>query len=518
VAERTRFSDLFEARERFSEAELRFERRRRTVGLVLGPLAFLILMLVPPAGLAPGAARLTAVLAWVLTWWITEAVPIPITALLGPGLGVVCGVGGAAEMFAPFGDPIIFLFLGSFVIAEAMFATGLDRRLAYGILSMRWVGSSATRILVAVVAITAGLSMWLSNTATTAMMYPIGMSILVAMSRLLERARGENVDFTRLRYGTALMLVTAYAGSIGGVGTPVGTPPNLIALGQLDTLAHIRIPFFQWMLLGVPVMLVMVVVLVAYMRWALPPEINVISGSHEHIRNERAALGRLTAGERNVLIAFSLTVALWVFPGVLALFAGTGSALARTVQVSLPEGVVALFGAGLLFVLPVNWKERRFTMTWNQAVRIDWGTLMLFGGGLSLGAAMFRTGLAAAVGHGLIALTGARSLAGLTYLFALVSVVLTETTSNTAAATMVCPLAIAAAQAAGVSPVPPAVATALCASMAFMLPVSTPPNAIVYGSGCVPITAMLRHGALLDVASCLIVPTGVLIMCRLLGV
>jgi sodium-dependent dicarboxylate transporter 2/3/5 len=517
VTERARFSDLFEARERLSEAELRFEKRRRTVGLVLGPLAFLALMIVPPAGLAPSAARLTAVLAWVLIWWITEAVPIPITALLGPGLGVACGVGGAGEMFAPFGDPIIFLFLGSFVIAEAMFATGLDRRMAYGILSRRWVGSSATRILVAVTAITAGLSMWLSNTATAAMMYPIGMSILLAMSRLLERARGEKVDLTRLKYGTALMLVIAYAASIGGIGTPVGTPPNLIALGQLETLAHIRISFFQWMLLGVPVMLVMVAVLVGYMRWALPPEVNVISGSREYITTERAALGPLTVGERNVLLAFGLTVALWVLPGVLALFAGSGSALAKTIQVSLPEGVVALFGAGLLFILPVSWKERRFTMTWNQAVRIDWGTLMLFGGGLSLGAAMFRTGLAAAVGHGLVELTGARSLAALTYLFTFVAIVLTETTSNTAAATMVCPLAIAAAQAAGVSPVPPTVAAALGASMAFMLPVSTPPNAIVYGSGCVPITAMLRHGALLDLVSFVVAPTGVLIACRILG-
>jgi sodium-dependent dicarboxylate transporter 2/3/5 len=517
VAERARFSDLFEAKERLSDAELRFEKRRRTIGLVVGPLAFLALMIVPPAGLAPGAARLTAVLAWVLTWWITEAVPIPITALLGPGLAVACGVGGAGEMFAPFGDPIIFLFLGSFVIAEAMFATGLDRRMAYGILSMRWVGSSATRILLAVMAITAGLSMWLSNTATTAMMYPIGMSILVAMSRLLERARGEKVDFTRLRYGTALMLVTAYAASIGGIGTPVGTPPNLIALGQLEALAHIRIPFFQWMLVAVPVMFVMVLVLVGYMRWALPPEVTVISGSREHIVAERAALGRLTVGERNVLVAFSLTVTLWVLPGLLTLIAGPGSALVKTIQASLPEGVVALFGAGLLFVLPVNWKERRFTMSWSQAVRIDWGTLLLFGGGISLGAAMFRTGLAASVGHGLVNLTGARSLAALTYLFAFVSVVLTETTSNTAAATMVCPLAIAAAQAAGVSVIPPTVATALGASMAFMLPVSTPPNAIVYGSGCVPITAMLRHGVLLDLASCVIAPTGVLMMCHLLG-
>jgi sodium-dependent dicarboxylate transporter 2/3/5 len=156
-------------------------------------------------------------------------------------------------------------------------------------------------------------------------------------------------------------------------------------------------------------------------------------------------------------------------------------------------------------------------MTWNQAVRVDWGTLMLFGGGLALGAAMFRTGLAKAVGDGLVRLTGAHSLIALTFLFCFVAIVMTETTSNTAAATMVCPLAIAAAHAAGVSPVPPTIAVALGASMAFMLPVSTPPNAIVYGSGCVPITAMLRHGALLDLASCLLVPTGVLVMCRLLG-
>ncbi len=517
MSERARFADLFEARERLSDAELRFERRRRTLGLLVGPVAFLILMAAPPGGLSLPAGRLTAVLALVLVWWITEAVPIPVTALLGPALAVVCGVGGVTEMFAPFGDPIIFLFLGSFVLAEAMFATGLDRRMAYAILSRRWVGSSATRILVAVMAITAGLSMWLSNTATAAMIYPIGMSILLAMSRLLEKAQGEKVDFTRLRYGTALMLVIAYAASIGGIGTPVGTPPNLIALGQLDTLAHVRIPFFQWMLLGVPVMLVMAAALVGYLRWALPPEVTEISGSREHIAAERAALGRLGVGERNVLVAFGLTVALWVLPGVLALFAGPASGLARTVQASLPEGVVALFGASLLFILPVSWKERRFTMTWNQAVRIDWGTLMLFGGGLSLGAAMFRTGLAAAVGNGLIALTGAHSLAALTYLFAFVAIVLTETTSNTAAATMVCPLAIAAAQAAGVSPVPPAVAAALGASMAFMLPVSTPPNAIVYGSGCVPITAMLRHGLVLDLVSCVVAPTGVLIACRVLG-
>ena len=517
VSERMRFRDLFEAREVLSETELRFERRRRAAGLVLGPLAFVALLLLPMPDLRPEAARLAAVLAWVLIWWITEAVPIPVTALLGPALAVLCGVGTAGELFASFGDPIIFLFLGSFVIAEAMFASGLDRRLAYGILARPWVGSSSSRILLAFTAVTAGLSMWLSNTATTAMIYPIGMSVLLALSRLLEEARGEKVDFTRLRYGTALMLVTAYASSIGGIATPVGTPPNLIALGQLDTLAGVKVPFFQWMLVGTPVMLVMLVVLVVYLRRALPPEVREIAGSREHIAREQGLLGPLSRAERNVLAAFALTVTLWVVPGILALFLGAGAPLVVAVGRLLPEGVVALLGAGLLFLLPVSWKERRFTMTWNRAATIDWGTLLLFGGGLALGGAMFRTGLAKAVGDGLVSLTGARSEVALTFLFCFVAVVLTETTSNTAAATMVCPLAIAAAQAAGVSPVAPTIATAFGASMAFMLPVSTPPNAIVYGSGCVPITAMLRHGVLLDVASCLVVPPMVLLLCHLLG-
>ncbi|MGE5235568.1 MAG: SLC13 family permease [Acidobacteriota bacterium] len=517
MSERVRFRDLSEARETLSPAELRFERRRRSITLLLGPAAFVILFLTPMPTLQPAAARLTAVLAWVLIWWIGEAVPIPVTALLGPALAVVVGVGPAGELFAPFGDPIIFLFMGSFIIAEAMFATGLDKRMAYAILTRSWVGTSSARILLAFAGITAVLSMWLSNTATTAMLYPIAVSVLVALSRLLEQARGKAVDLTKLRYGTALMLVTAYASSIGGIATPVGTPPNLIVVGQLAKLGGVRIPFFQWMLIGTPVMLLMLALLLAYLRWALPPEVGSISGSRAVIAGDRAALGPLSRAERNVLIAFALTVSLWVLPGLVALAAGTESQASRSIQAALPEGVVAVLGAALLFLLPVDWQQRRFTMTWNQAARIDWGTLLLFGAGLSLGSAMFHTGLASAVGRGLIELTGARSLTALTFLFCFVAIVLTETTSNTAAATMVCPLAIAAAQAAGVSVVPPAVATALGASMAFMLPVSTPPNAIVYGSGCVSITAMLRHGSLLDLASLLVVPPSVLLLCRLLG-
>jgi sodium-dependent dicarboxylate transporter 2/3/5 len=226
----------------------------------------------------------------------------------------------------------------------------------------------------------------------------------------------------------------------------------------------------------------------------------------------------MTRAERNVLAAFATTVSLWVLPGALAIALGGDSAAVAAIQRHLPESVVAVLGAALCFVLPVDWGRRRFTLSWQDAARLDWGTLLLFGGGLALGGAMFRTGLAESMGSGLVTATGSHSLEALTFLFAWAAIVLTETTSNTATCSMLAPLAIAAAQAAGVSPIPPAVAMALGSSMAFMLPVSTPPNAIVYSSGRVPITAMMRHGALLDAASMLLVPGSVLILCRLLGI
>lgn len=513
MVEPVRFRDLSQAEGVLSPAELRFERARRSVGLVAGPLAFALLLLLPPPVPRVEAARLVAILAWVLIWWVSEAVPIPVTALLGPALAVVCGVGSAAEMFAPFGDPVVLFFLGSFVIAEAMAASGLDRRFAFAILRRPAVGASPQRLLVGFAAITALLSAWLNNTATTAMLYPIALSVLGALTR-----GAAGVDPRRLRFGTSLMLALAWSASIGGIATPVGTAPNLITLGQLEGLAGVRIPFFQWMLVAVPIAVAMLGILVLYLRWALPADVPDTSRGRAALAEEAAEVGALSRAERNVLLAFCATVSGWVLPGVLAVVLGADAELVRTAQRILPESVVAILGASLLFVLPVDWRARRFTIAWSEAARIDWGTLLLFGGGLALGGAMFRTGLAQALGEGLVAWTGSDSLVALTFLFAWVALVMTETTSNTATATMLAPLAIAAAQAAGVSPIPPAVAVALASSMAFMLPVSTPPNAIVYGSGCIPITAMLRHGSVLDLAAAIVVPSGVLLSCRLLGI
>lgn len=515
MAEKGRYMDLAEAGQRFTSLELAFERKRRGAGLVLGPALFGLLLLFPLPGLPPAAARLAAVVAWVLVWWVTEAVPIPVTALLGPALAVALGLGKVKEVFAPFGDPVIFLFLGSFILAEAMSIHGLDRRIAYTILGRPWVGASPLRILLAFTLITAGLSMWLSNTATTAMMYPIALGILTALSQLASPADGPAPDPTRLRYSTGLLLTCAYASSIGGIGTPVGTPPNLIALGQLAVLADIHIAFFSWMLLTLPILALMLMFGLIYFRFVFPPDVKRIPGATAFIAAERARLGPLGPGERNVLIAFGAAVILWVLPGVAALVAGPGNRFLAGYGEVLPEGVVALLAAGLLFILPISWRERRFTLTWNQAVRIDWGTLMLFGGGLALGNLIFRTGLADSLGHALTGITGAHSTVALTYLFSIFAIYFTELTSNTATATMLVPLAIAAAQAAGASPLEPAVGCALGASMAFMFPVATPPNAIVYGSGCIRITQMIRAGFWFNIAASLIVPTLVLLLAPL---
>jgi sodium-dependent dicarboxylate transporter 2/3/5 len=492
-----------EVRARLSTAEERFERARRTLGFFAGPAAFLVLLALPPAGLEAPAARLAAVMAWVIAWWITEPVPIPVTALLGPALAILLGVGGAKELLAEFGNPILFLFLGGFLIAEAMVVHDLHRRIAYGLLATRLVGGKPGRVLIAFCLLAAGLSMWISNSATTAVLYPIALGALATLG-----GPGTNVRDA----APSLLLACAYASSVGGIGTPVGSPPNLIAMAQLEELAGARISFVRWMGLTLPVMLAMLLATVLILRRRLPPSSAGAEASLRRLEAQRDALGPLKRGERNVLVAFGAAVALWILPGALAAALGPQSAWVERLEQILPESIVSVLAASLLFVLPVRWSERRFTLAWSDAARIDWGTLLLFGGGLSLGAAMFRTGLAEAVGHALTSATGASSAAGLAFVFGIFAIFFSEVVSNTAAATMLVPLAIAAAQSAGADPVPPAIACTLGSSLAFMLPVGTPPNALVYGSGLLRVTDMVRAGFLMDLAACVFVPVGALIL------
>ena len=479
--------------EAYSPAEELFNRRRRVVGLVGGPLV-LIALLLAPLPLAAPAHKLGAILAMMVVLWITEALPLAVTALIGPVLAIVLQVGAARAVLAPFADPIIFLFIGSFMLAESMFAHGLDRRIAFGALSSRAVGGSPTRILVVYGAVASGLSMWISNTATTAMMFPIGLSIVAHLTK------GRESDPGSRNFATAMMLMSAFGASVGGMGTPIGTPPNLIGKGMLERIAAIEITFFQWMLIGVPIVILLFLFLVIYFRWGLLRGVAFDSSRTERIHDELKKLGPMTAGQRNTLVAFGVTVFLWIFPGVLAV-AGLGdSAFGRAYDASVPESVAAMAGAILLFLLPISWRARRFTLTWEQAARIDWGIILLFGGGLAMGALAFTTGLADAIGRGITSWLPVHSAFSLTVLFTAIAIVMSETASNTASANMIVPVAIAVAQASGIDATEPALGATLGASMGFMMPISTPPNAIVYSSGHVPITSMMRHGVALDVA------------------
>jgi sodium-dependent dicarboxylate transporter 2/3/5 len=483
-----------------TEQEERFERFRQSVGFFLAPLLGLFLWFLPIPGLDPAAHRLLAILGLVVMLWVTESLPLPVTALLGPALCVLAGIRPAVDAFKSFADPIIFLFIGSFLLAEAMLHHGLNRRVAFVILGLPGVGESPFRLLLAFGGTTAFLSMWISNTATTAMMFPIGIAILSEMARLQAQRSGRERDFRQLRYGTGLMLITAFGASIGGLATPVGTPPNLIGRGFLERSLDVQISFFQWMAFGLPLAAVLIVFLVFHLNRACPAEPGLLAGSAAWIRAEKARLGPLKPGERNVLIVFALMVTFWLLPGAIAVIYGTDDPGYRALARHLPEPVVALLGAVLLFALPTDARRGEFTLTWREGRRIDWGTILLFGGGLALGEMMFNTGLARWIGEGLAGAVKAKSGFALTVLFTVIAVIVSETTSNAASANMVVPVAIAVAQGAGVDPVPPALAACLGASLGFMLPVSTPPNAIVYGSGCVPLTKMIRYGLALDLA------------------
>lgn len=491
--------DITAIEEVISPPESDFDRWRNRAGFVLAPAAFFALYFAP-LGLAPEAHSLAAVIAAVIILWMCESLPMPVTALIGAALCVVLQVAPAKEVFAPFADPLMFLFIGSFILARGIFLHGLDKRFAYGVLSLKWIGARPARILFAFGAVTAFSSAWISNTATTAMMFAIGLSILAFLYKH-EEETGLRINPA---YATAMMLITSFAASIGGLLTPIGTPPNVIGLGFIRRILEAEISFFKWMLIGFPIVVVLYLFLYLYLNYLAPAGVREIPGSAEMIRRERRELGAWTRGQRSTVIAFATAVTLWVFAGLVALLAGEESPVYEFIRSSLPEAVGAIIGAALLFILPGNGKGEK-AITWDEAVRIDWGVILLYGGGFALGVLSFKTGLAEEVGRGLTSLLPLSGGFGLLVASVFVAVLISETTSNTASANMVVPVVIAIAQAQGADPFIPALGATFGASLGFMLPVSTPCNAIVYGSGLIPLMKMVRYGVLLDIFGAVII-------------
>jgi len=504
-------------KETYSEAEKRFDQFRRGMGLYAGPLAGLLVYFLPRAVAVPlpipdAAHRLAALMIVMVIYWITEPIPLAITALLGPILAIFFGIGKDKEVIASFGNPVLFLFIGSFTIARAMEKHRLDRRFSFWLLSFPMVSKSPYRILFMLGTITAILSMWISNTAATAMIFPIALGILGTLSS----ERRDNACEGKPHYATGVMLMIAFAASVGGIATPIGTPPNLIGIGMLEKVIGYKISFFQWMQFGVPICLVMFLILYLLLSILFPSHGLNMSGSSDFIAEQKKWLGKWTSGEKNTLIVFFVAVFLWVLPGILGLLYGPKGTILTLYNERLPEGGIAILAASLLFFLPIDRGKGVFTLSWDDAASIDWGTILLFGGGLAMGDLMFKTGLSLAIGEGLLSLLPVESLWGITGLSIALAIVISELSSNTAAANMVIPVVISIATASGLNPLPPALGATLGASFGFMLPISTPPNAIVYGSQLIPIRSMMRAGIVFDLIGFLVIWGGLRLLSPLM--
>lgn len=439
-----------------------------------------------PEGLSGDAAKVLAVAVLMAAWWMTEAVPIPVTALLPVVLFPVLGILPSAEAARPYANHIIYLFLGGFILAKAMERWGLQLRIALHV--VRWVGTGPSRLVLGFMVATAGLSMWVSNTATAMLMLPVGIAVI---SKVAPGSREEAPS----PFATSLMLGIAYAASIGGVATIIGTPPNTFLVGYAEQELHQHIGFLEWMAFGLPLSLVFLVG-----GWLLLTRVlfrsGELRGGGRVIEEELQRLGPITRDEVGVAVVFVAVAAGWVVRGFME-------------TEFIADATIAMAGAIALFLIPSSKSEPAFLMDWRTAVSIPWGVLVLFGGGLALARGVSQTGLDDWLALQATSL-GSAGLVALLVVVVLGSTFLTELTSNTATASLLVPLMAATALALGFHPFGLMVAAAVATSYAFMLPVATPPNAVVYGSGQVRIGQMVRAGLVFNLVGAVLVWLAVL--------
>ncbi len=474
----------------------------KLVGLILGPVLFgLILLSSPPENSSPEALRTAAVVALMAAWWITEAIPIAATALLPLALFPLLGVMPADSVAASFGDKVIFLFAGGFFIAMAIQKWNLHERIALNVILR--VGTEPKRLVLGFMIATALLSMWISNTATTLMMLPIALAVISELQK--DQANTQTTNFS-----IALLLGVAYSASIGGVGTLIGSPPNILMAGLLESLYPDAPPitFLQWMLVGIPFVIIFLpIVWVLLTRFLFPPETTAKADAKEEINRRLNALGPMSKGERIVLTVSAMTALGWIFradinlefitlPGWSNLFPDPDM---------LHDSTVAVFFAVALFAIPVNWEKREFALDWEWAKRIPWGILLLFGGGLALAKASNDSGLVLLLGKQLNVFSEL-PLLGAILSVCLLMTFLTELTSNLATTAFMVPiLAATATDALQANPLLLLLPATLSASCAFMLPVATPPNAIVFGGGQLTIPQMAKAGFIINLIGALLI-------------
>lgn len=468
------------------------QKLARKIGLGLGPaVAGVMLVLPAPAGLSAAGWAVGAVGLWMAVWWMTEAMPLAATALLPLAVMPLLGVRSVEATAPDYAHPLVILFLGGFLLAQAMHASGLDRRLALTVL--RLVGTGPRALIGGLMAVTAFLSMWVSNTATAMVMLPIALSI-VATLRADAEAHAE-------RIAPPLLLGIAYGATIGGMGTIIGTPPNALFAAYMAESYGIEVGFLRWMMIGVPLVLVMLPLtwlVLVHLAFRVPSQTSGLAAAA--VREAASALPPMSRAERMVGTLMVAVAAAWLFRPLIA-----------EVVPGISDAGIAMVGAVLLFLLPVDLRRGHFLLTWSQAAQIRWDVLILFGGGLALAAAIGDSDLARWMGERLAGL-GALPTVLLLLVIGMLIVLVGELASNTAMAAVFLPVAGATAVGLGEPAFMLALPVALFATLGFMLPVGTPPNAVIFGSGALEMRHMLRAGAILDVIGILVVTAAILLL------
>ena len=466
----------------------------RQIGFFLGPLLFvLILVFTSHHLIAPGANKVIALAAWMIMWWIMEAAPIAVTALLPLAIFPALGTLSMGEASAPYANPAVFLFMGGFMIALALEKHKLHERIAINLI--RITGTSGNGIILGFTVATGLISMWISNTATALMMLPIAVSVIELLRNPASES-GEALSKGERNFALGLMLSIGYSASIGGIGTIIGTPPNVVFVGYAKEFYNHDISFLRWTMIGMPIAILMLFTCYFLItRILFPNGLHRIEGSEQLIVTKLKSLGKMKKEEKLVLLVFSITSFFWIFQQLL------NSTIGQNI---FNDTNIAITGGMLMFLVPVNFKESKFLLAWEDTHKLPWGILILFGGGICLAKGMETTGIIKAIGT-YISAQQSLPLWQLLLILITISVVLTEFMSNVALVTIIIPVVFGVADGLHYDPYVLALPVTLAASCAFMFPISTPPNAIVFASGHIKMRDMMRAGALLNVVSIIII-------------
>lgn len=457
----------------------------KRIGLILGPLLFFVTIgFFHPPGLSQAANAVLASTLWIAAWWITETIPIAVTSLLPIVLFPLSGALSINETTVSYGHRYVFLYIGGFILAIAIQRWNLHKRIALNIINL--IGTNVKNIILGFMMATAFLSMWISNTATSVMMLPIGMAIILQLKDNPDTVEDENLIF-----GKALMLAIAYSASIGGMATLIGTPPNLVLASIVQEMYGVEISFSKWIVFGLPISIILLFVCWKYLTSvAFSFKQKSFPGGKEEIQKHLKELGKITYEEKLVLIIFICTALAWI----------TRSFFLSKLLPGIDDTIIAIIVGVVLFLIPASKSKKRALMTWKEALHLPWGILLLFGGGLALAQGFKISGLAEWIGSQMTLLDGVTLILLLLILIAAVNF-LTEITSNLATTAMLLPILAPMAIAIDVHPYILMVGATVAASCAFMLPVATPPNAVVFGSGYLKIIDMVKTGIWMNIIS-----------------